>query len=493
MRTVKFGLVLLIAVLVAVTSPLCAQERPPRPLEAGDIKIPPYEIRTLPNGLRVVVVSQHEQPAVSLRLLVRAGSAQDPADKPGIAAMVGALLDQGTAKRSSAQISDTIDYVGGALGSGAGTDLSFVNVLVLKDSFDLALDLLSEVVQTASFPQEELDRVREQAISAMGVNMQDPGFVANAVIDRLVYGFHPYGLPGNGTPESLPAITRDELVQFHKTWFAPGNALLAVVGDVQPEEAFAGVTRAFGNWQPRDTPAIEAMELPEATRRVVLVDRPNAVQTEIRAGHVAIPRKHPDYMALNLATKILGGEGANRLQNVLRSERGLTYGASADMDAFKQAGSIVAETNTQTSTTGEALRLVIDEFSRLVREPVGERELMGAQAYLAGSFPLSIETADDIALQVLNLLFFDLDVKDLETYADRVNAVTGDDIQRVARQFVKPGRLSVVLVGDAQKVLPQLRAVGIDNVEVLSIADLDLTSPSLIRKGAPTRSPAVGR
>ena len=174
-------------------------------------------------------------------------------------------------------------------------------------------------------------------------------------------------------------------------------------------------------------------------------------------------------MALNLATKILGGEGANRLQNVLRSEKGLTYGASADMDAYKLTGSIIAETDTQTSTTGEALRLTVDEFWRLVREPVGDRELMGAQAYLAGSFPLSIETADDIALQVLNLLFFDLDVKELETYRDRINAVTSDDIQRVAKQFVKPGRLSIVLVGDARQVLPQLKAVGVDNVEVLPL------------------------
>jgi len=485
--------VLVIGLLVAASSPLCAQERPPRPLEAPELRIPPYEIRTMPNGLRVVVVSQHEQPAVSLRLLVKAGSAQDPANKPGVAGMVGALLDQGTAKRSSEQIADTIDYVGGALGSGAGTDLSYVNVLVLKDSFDLALDLLSEVVQTPSFPQDELDRVREQALSAMSVNMQDPEFVADAVIDRLVYGFHPYGLPGNGTPDSLRAITRDDLVQFHTTWFAPGNAIIAVVGDVQPEEAFKGVQRALGGWKAKDTPSIDAMEVPEPTRRVVLVDRPNAVQTEIRAGHVAIPRKHPDYMALNLATKILGGEGANRLQNVLRSERGLTYGASADMDAFKQAGSIIAETDTQTSTTGEALRLTIDEFSRLVREPVGDRELMGAQAYLSGSFPLSIETADEIALQVLNLLFFDLDVKELETFRDRVNAITSDDIQRVARQYVKPGRLSIVLVGDARQVLPQLKAVGVDNVEVLSMGELDLTSPSLTRKGAPTLTPVPGR
>jgi zinc protease len=484
--------VLVIAALVAVSSPLCAQERPPRPLAAPDIKIPPYEIRTLSNGLRVVVVSQNEQPAVSLRMLVKAGSAHDPEGKPGVAAMVGALLDQGTAKRSSEEVSDAIDYIGGALGSGAGTDLSYVNILVLKDSFDFGLDLMSEVVRTPSFPQGELDRVRDQALSAMGVNMQDPEFVADAVIDRLVYGFHPYGLPGNGTPQSLPIISRDDLVQFHKAWFSPNNALLAVVGDVNVEEAFAAVTRVFGPWQPHEPPAVPPAEVPEPTRRVVLIDRPNAVQTEIRAGHVAIARKHPDYMALNLATKILGGEGANRLQNVLRSEKGLTYGASADMDAFKLTGSIIAETDTQTSTTGEALRLTIEEFWRLVREPVGDRELMGAQAYLSGSFPLSIETADDIALQVLNLLFFDLDVKDLETYRDRVNAVTSDDIQRVAKQFVKPGRLSVVLVGDASKVMPQLKAVGVDNIEVLPLADLDLTSPSLRRRG-PVPSLVPGR
>jgi len=338
---VRATLMLLIAALVAASSPLCAQDRPPRPLDAPDLKIPPYEIRTLQNGLRVVVVAQHEQPAVSLRLIVKAGAAQDPMNKPGLAGMVGALLDQGTAKRSSEEISDAIDYIGGALGTGAATDLSFVNILILKDSFDFGLDLMSEVVRTPSFPQDELDRVRDQALSAMSVNMQDPDFVADAVIGRLVYGFHPYGLPRNGTPESLPEITRDDLVTFHSTWFAPNNAILAVVGDVDVEAAFAAVTQVFGSWQPHDVPAALDAELPEPTRRVVLVDRPNAVQTEIRAGHVAIARKHPDFMTLNLATKILGGEGANRLQNVLRSEKGLTYGASADMDAFKLAGSII--------------------------------------------------------------------------------------------------------------------------------------------------------
>jgi zinc protease len=478
------GWVFVIAGLVALVVPVCAQERPPRPLAAKEVKFPPYEIRTLDNGLRVVVVSQDEQPAVSLRLLVRAGAAQDPSDRAGLAAMVGALLDQGTPTRTSEEISDTIDYVGGALGSGAGTDLSYINALVLTNEFDLALDMVAESARTPTFPQDELDRLRQQALSAMGVNMQDPDYVADVAIDRLVYGFHPYGQPSSGTPESLARITREDLLTFHKTWFAPNNALLAVVGDVAPEVAFAGVTRAFGSWERREVPPIEVGEMPTPTRRFVLIDRPNAVQTKIRAGLVAIPRKHPDYMAVNLATKILGGEGANRLQNVLRSERGLTYGASADMNALKQGGAIIAKTDTQTSTTGEALRLAVDEFSRLVRDRVGERELAGAQAYLAGSFPLGLETANDIALQVLNVLFYDLDVRDVETYPERVTAVTTNDIQRVAKQFVFPDRLSIVLVGDARQVLSQIKAVGFEDVEVVPLAELDLTNPTLRRRGA---------
>lgn len=480
----RAGWLCVIAALVSVTAPVCGQERPPRPLPAKEVKFPPYQIRTLDNGLRVVVVSQNEQPAVSLRLLVRAGAAQNPPDKAGLASMVGALLDQGIPGQSSSEIADAIDYIGGALGAGAGTDLAFVNALVLTTYFDQALDLVSKVARTPTFPQEELDRIQEQAASAMQVNMQDPDYLADVAIDRLIYGFHPYGLPSTGTPASVAALTREDIVRFHDTWYAPNNAILAVVGDVAPDAAFAAVERVFGDWPRKDVPAVDPGTMPAPTRRVVLIDRPGAVQTEIRAGIIGIPRKHDDFMAVNLATKILGGEGANRLQNVLRSERGLTYGASADMDAFKLGGAIVAQTDTQTSTTGEALRLMIDEFARMPRSAVGQRELAGAQAYLSGSFPLGLETADEIALQVLNVLFYDLDVRDLETYPDRVNAVTSDDVLRVAKQFIVPDRLSIVLVGDARAVLPQLERVGFEQVEVVPIADVDLASVTLRRRSA---------
>jgi zinc protease len=471
---------LTVAAVVSAVLTMGAQEPPPRPLPVnGDVKFPPYEVRTLANGLQVVAVLHHEQPSVTVRLLVRAGAAEDPDGKAGVASLVGSLLDQGTTSRSAAAIADTIDYVGGALGTGGGTDLSFINALVMKDSLALALDLVSDIARNPAFAPEEIERQRGQILSSLKVSYQDPDYVASSVADRLIYGFHPYGIPAVGTPESLGRITRDDLVEFHRRWFTPNNSILAIVGDLTAEEAFKGAERAFGGWPRRDVPASRADEPPAATKRVVLVDRPNAVQTEIRVGQIGIPRKHRDFMALNLAVKVLGGEGANRLQNVLRSERGLTYGASADLDAFKRTGDIIADTDTRSETTGDALKVVLDEFARLQRETVSDRELDGVQNYLTGSFPLTIETPDAIAVQVLNTLSYELDISELETYRDQVNAVTVDDVQRVAKAFLRPERLSIVLVGDARKVVPQLHAIGVRNFEQIPLSELDLTTADL--------------
>jgi zinc protease len=309
----KRALALCTSVLLA--APIAAQvqwptERPPRPLTARGVDFPSYQMRTLPNGLQVVVVSHHEQPSVSLRLLVKAGAAHDPKDKPGVASMTAGLLDQGTTTRKSQEISSAIESVGGGIGVGAGNDLTFVNSISLKNDLSLALELVSDIVRNPTFAQEELDRIRPQLLSSMQVSYDDPDYIADVVMDRLVYGFHPYGRPSSGTPQSAAAITRDDLVAFHKAHYVPSNAILAVVGDITAEDAFARVEKAFGAWAPAAPSVVSFPEPPDPTRRVVVVDKPGAVQTEIRVGHIGVPRNHPDYMALNLAIRILGGEGA---------------------------------------------------------------------------------------------------------------------------------------------------------------------------------------
>jgi zinc protease len=457
-------------------------ERPPRPLAAKDVKFPAYQVRTLANGLQVIAVPHHEQPAISLRLIVRAGAAQDPENRPGVASLAATLLDQGTTTKSAEQVAQSIDSIGGAMGVGAGSDLTSVFAAVMKNSLDVGLDLISDVARNPAFDQGEIDRQKQQLVSSMQVSAEDPDYIAGSLFERLVYGFHPYGKPDAGTAASVAAITREDLQAFHKRYFGANNAILAVVGDVTPDQAFASAERAFGKWGKVDVEATKLPDPPPPTRRVIVVDRPGAVQTEIRVGHIGLPRSHKDFLALDLALKILGGEGGNRLHRVLRSERGLTYGAEATFSALKVAGSIAANTDTRSESTAEALRLIVDEFARIRRERVHPRELADAQAYLTGSFPLTIETPGAIALQVLNAVVFGLDLQELQTYRERVNAITPDDIQRVAQQYLYPDRLSIVLVGDAKVFADQLPAVGFDQVERIPLADLDVTAQDLRRR-----------
>jgi zinc protease len=462
-------------------------EGPPRPLTAREVPFPPYSLQTLPNGLQVVVVLHHEQPVVSMRMIVRAGGALDPKGKHGLAQLVASLLTQGAGGKSAGELNDTIDFVGGEMGAGAGTDLSFINMVVMKDSLGLGLSMLSDLARRPTFAPAEIERRRQQVLSSLKVSFEDPEFIANSVFDRLVYGLHPYGMPQTGTPESIAAIARDDIVAFHQRNFVPNNTIMAIVGDLTAEEAFEGVKRAFGDWERRAVPADTFTAPPEPTRRVIVVNRPDAVQTEVRVGHIGIRRNHPDYMALNLAIRILGGEGANRLHQILRTARGLTYGAQADMDTRRESGAIEASTNTRSGATGEVLRLMVDEFWRLQRERVSERELSDAKAYLAGSFPLTIETPDAIATQILNVLFYGLPIEELQSFRQRVNAVTPDDIERVARFYLRPDRLSIVLVGNASTFTPQLPRVGFGTFEAIEAANLDLTAVDF------KRAPRAGR
>jgi zinc protease len=457
------------------------RESPPGPLPARRVDVPPYAVRTLANGLQVLVVLHHEEPAVSFRLLVRAGAVQEPADRPGVASLVASLLTQGTTTRSAQALANDIDSAGGLLDVGSGNELTYVQGAVIKDRADLALSLAADIVQHPAFAPDEIALQRRQVLSSLQVAYDDPDYIANLVFERLVFGLHPYGRPTEGTPDSIARITAGDLAAFHETWYVPNNALLAMVGDLTLEEAFAAAVRAFGSWPRRDVPSVHVVDPPAPARRVVVVDRPGSAQTEIRVGQIAVARTHPDFIPFDLAIRILGGQGANRLFGLLRTDRGLTYGASAQLRTFRTSGDIVAETDTRSATTGEALQLMVDEFSRLQREPVGDAELRGAQDFIAGNFPLSIETPSAIAEQVLARLFYGQDPAEIEAYVGRVGRVTAADIQRVVHERLFPDRLTIVLVGDASAFVDELRGAGFPTFERIPLTDLDVDAVSLRR------------
>ena len=311
------------ALVLAMAGTVSAQvkgwptEKPPTPLPAKAAPFPPYETRTLGNGMRVVVVTQNEQPVVSAQLLVMAGSALDPPGKGGLASLVAALLDQGTTTHKAVEIAEAVEAAGAELTVTSGLDATFAQMTVLADGLAFGLETLSSVVRTPSFPREELERQRQQLRSALRLSYGDPSYLADAVFARLVYGRHPYGLPPDGTPESTSSITRNDLVAFHRQHYVPGRCILAIVGDVDAPRAFAEADRVFGGWEMRSVPEDPMPGAPlSRVAHAVVVDMPDAEQTEIRVGALAIPRGHAQALPLDIAVRTLGGDGDNRLLRV---------------------------------------------------------------------------------------------------------------------------------------------------------------------------------
>jgi zinc protease len=487
-----------LAVAVLGVRPVSAQvrdypsEKPPAPLASRPAPFPPYDIRTLPNGLQVVVVRHDEQPIISVQVLVRAGAAYDPTDKAGLASLVASLLSQGTRTRTAGEIADAVDTAGAELTTLSGSDASFAQVTAMKDSFTFGLEMLSDVVRFPVFAGEELERQRQQLRSGLRVSYENPDYIASAAFERIVFGPHPYGLPSDGTPDSISRVTRDDLVDFHRRYYAPNNCMLAIVGDVEVDEAFAAAGRVFGAWEQSELVLPAITQPPPPARRIVVVDMPSAVQTEIRVGHLGITRKDDDYLAVDVGVRILGGEGGNRLQQVLRTARGLTYGASASVDAYRLSGMIRAETDTRPQVTGEALRVIAEQFSRIHRDGVDTEELDVAKAYLIGSYPMGFEAPGSISTRVLNALFHDLPLRELETYRERVAAITPETVNASMRKYLHPDQLSVVVVGPAAFVLPLLRNVGFKEVEVVPLEQLDLSGSALKRDTSALIAPRPG-
>ncbi|MGH9729516.1 MAG: insulinase family protein [Candidatus Acidiferrales bacterium] len=450
--------------------------------------------QTLPNGLRVFVVTDHRQPAVAVRLvLMSAGAIHDPAGTPGIASMTAGMLTQGTAKRSAQQFAEAIDFVGGHIDAGAGDDATGVSLTVVSRDLDLGMDLLSDAVLHPAFAQEELERQRQQTLSALRVNYSDPSFLASAVFDRKVYGASPYGLPGDGTPETVAKITRDDLIKFHDADYAPNDALIAFSGDVTPEQAFALAEKYFGSWEKKEIPQEEAAApTPTTGLHFIVIDKPDAVQTQIRVGKLGIRRNNPDYIPLLVANRIFGGGYNSRLNTEVRIKKGLTYGANSSFDANRFAGDFVADTFTRTEATAEATKLVVDLIQQMSTGDAKPEELKFAQDYLSGVYPIQSETAAQVAGRILAVAEYGLPEDYNDTYQQKILSVTDESVNDMAKQYFNASDLDVVLVGNAGQFLPALKA-DFPNArwEEIPYGGLNLLSPDLRqpKAAAPAATP----
>lgn len=476
---------------VMTADPALAQNKTSIPPVAASrpLSLPKIVQKTLPNGMRLVVLEDHKQPALWVRLALPAGAVRDPQDKIGLATMVSGLLDKGTARRTEDQIADTVDGLGARLGASADDDYLIISASGLSSYSDTLLELVADVTLNPAFPPADIERYKARTLSAIQAALGQPGTVASAVLARTVFGAHPYGHFSLGTPRTLNAITQADLKAFHKTYFAPNVATLFLVGDINPRTAEEKARQLFGAWEKRDVPPAPAA-LARVTNegnkpRITIIDRPGSPQTEIRVGALVEGYATPKRIPGSVATAVLGlGQFESRLTREIRVTRGLTYGIGSGFTRNRDAGQFSISTATKSASTGEVVRLALAEVDRLRQTPPPPEELADRKTYLNGSFAVNTATPDGLLPPLINSVLYGEGPKDLTERTRRVNAVKPEDVQAIFKELPAGGASQIVLVGDAQAIRPQVESLG--SVTVVPQAQLDLTIPTLM---APQQAP----
>ena len=462
----------------AQTAP--AKQQPPPVAPERPFKFPAHTTTKLENGLTLFVVEDHRQPMVAVTLMLPgAGSSSQPADKAGLAAMTASLLRQGTATRSAQQIAESIDRVGGSLNAFAGADSTEASVTVLTNALDIGFELLADIVQKPAFADAEIERWRRQSLSSLQVAYRDPEYLRDIVGQRVAYGDHPYAFPTDGFPSTVSSLTRDDVASFYRERYTPSGSYVALAGDITPAMATELVRKHFGNWKGPASPEPKAAA-PAQQRRIVVVDQPEAVQTQFGMFGTAVARNHPDWIPLLLANQILGGGFNSRLNLRLRAKEGLTYGARSSLDGGRLAGLLNVTSFTRTEETGKAINVMLEVVNDFRKNPATAAELSEATSYVSGVFAIQSETAGAVADRVLTSALNNLPDDYWQTYRERVRRVTAADVSRAVEQHVVPEQLSIVAVGNASGFAKSLEALG--TVTIVPLAKLDLTQTSLIAK-----------
>ncbi|HYJ47635.1 MAG TPA: pitrilysin family protein [Pyrinomonadaceae bacterium] len=426
---------------------------------------------TLPNGLSVLLVEQHNLPMVSAALVVLSGSEANPVDKPGLASFTADILDEGTGKRSALQIADDAGQIGATFFTGSSSDASTVNVSSLKKNADAAFELMADVALNPTFPQKEIDRVRNTRLTLIQQQRDNPNAIAARVFNNVVYGEkHPYGFTELGTAESTKSITRDDMMSFWKKGFVPGNSALVVAGDITEKEVRALAEKHFGNWTGKPIQFAMTSFESSAKRQVVIVDKPGAPQTALRIGHVGVPRSSPDYVPLEVMNLGLGGLFSSRINMNLREKNGYTYGAFSTFEYRRGQGPFYAGSGVRTNVTAPAVKEVFNELDRMRTTRMTDDELQTAKDALARSLAGPFETTGRTVGAISDLFVYNLPLDFYNTLPSRIGAVTAADVQRVAEKYLKPDSTVVIAVGDRSKIEPELQKLNLGPVET---RDLD--------------------
>jgi zinc protease len=431
--------------------------------EVLKVQLPRAQEATLKNGLQVVLLEAHKVPTFNMQMVVLSGGLADKPDYRGLASFTASLLREGTKTRSSKDIAEQVDALGATLNANSGLSSLTTNVTAsgLVENLDQTLELFADVIRNPTFPQAEVDRYKTRTLAQLQLQRSIPQFLAAEQFNRAIYGTgHPASLVAPPA-ESIKKLTSKDLADFHATNYRPNNAILAIVGDVTLKDIMPKLEKAFGDWQRGDVPAVTIPAAPAQTEsRIYLIDRPGSVQTVLQLGTLGIERTSPDYFAVLLADRVLGGGPSGRLFLNLREDKGYTYGAYSNFGGSKFRGTWISSSEVRTDVTEGAMKEFMYELNRMRNDMVSAEELDNAKRAIIGGFALSLEQPTTLLQNIITQKLYNLPADYWDTYPQHVAAITAADVQRVAQKYIDLAHLQVVAVGDASKARDILAKYG---------------------------------
>ena len=453
---------------IVMTSPLSAQEtldRTKRPVAqpVPRVQLPDIQKATLSNGLNVWLVEHHELPLVAFNLVIQAGADHDPLKMPGLASITADVIDEGTKTRDALEISDELQSIGADLRVQSSQDGTFMSLGTLTKHLDLALSVYTDVLMNPAFPEKEFDRIKKQRITALLQQKDQPAMIASLAFNHILYGpDHPYGNNQTGTEASLNSMTREDLQKFYSSFYRPNNATLIIVGDVTLKDMAKRLEQSLAGWKGAAIPAvaIPAASAPDQ-RRVYLIDKPGAAQSEIRIGYPALARNTPDFFPVTLMSRILGGQFTSRLNLNLREKHGYTYGARCGFSFNKQPGPFTASAGVTTAKTDSSLREFFYEIDRMQSDGATLEELEFVKKGFSGAFALSFETPAQIAGALQNIVLYKLPEDYYARYLESIDKVSLADVNRVAKKYLDSSRMAAVVVGDLKVIQADVKKLNL--------------------------------
>lgn len=434
-------IILLVTVITLVAVPIIAKADAP----LGK-RIP------LKNGMILLLSEKHDIPMVTVNMAIKAGSTVEPQDKPGLASLTASLLMQGTAKRAASRINREIDFIGGSLSVSGGDDFASASLRVLKKDVKTGMDLLSDVLLNPAFDQKEIDRKVKEVLAEIQRQKEEPETIASEAFAKAVFGKHPYGITSDEVAAFLPKVARQDLLDFYQRHYGPNNTVIAVVGDVKEKEIIALLNGYFKDWKSAEQPVQPLPAPPKVDRTTVLKLEKNITQANIVMGRIGISRQDPDYYAVSIMNYILGGGGfTSRLMDNIRDNRGLAYDVHSMFSAQKEPGAFSVRIQTKNESASEVISETLKEIGRIRSEPVSEKELADAKAYLTGSFALRMDTSAKIAGILTSIEIYNLGLDYPQKYPAIIQAVTREDVLRVAKKYLDPDRMVIVVVANQEK------------------------------------------